>query len=675
MLRLARGSRPCSSPLRTLLASPLSSPAQPPHPPAGRCTRRHVHRSSALGRSGQPGSQFEPLRPPSPESLGQPRAARSYTKSRRWARRLLLVAGVGGVGYVADRHFFAGGVVRSLRTFGTGLVVATDYKLNFRPDPWFAGDPSDLHRRNAERLSQLIRTNGGVYLKIGQAIAMQTAVLPPEFQAMFARMFDDAPQNDWSDVEAVIREDFGGRSVEEVFGVSFTGDKGKGLMERRARASASVAQVHWARLGDGREVAIKIQKREIMKQLAFDLWTFKVMTSIYSWAFELPLTTFVPYICERLKLETDFVNEANNSRTMRNLVNSEPLFRDRVYIPAIYDDLTTRRVMTAEWIEGVRLHDREILTRPWLDRTSNSTPGVSSPLSAPDMPASRAQLQTHALNEQLKPTRQEWRGKDGRGGLGVSRAEVMHTIVDLFAAQIFRWGVVHCDPHPGNIFVRRLDNGKAQVVLIDHGLYVYMRPEFRTQYAQFWKALMTLDRATILRISRTWGIGSGEVLASATLLRPYQGEDTRQFLDSLKGKTRAERQILARERIKKTTREFLQDEHLMPKELIFIGRNMRIVQGNNQAMGSPVNRVKLMGEWASRSLYMQAGLSPLAKADYYLRHMMFKLVMVVSDVAFYWFRARQLLGWGKGMEDEVEERMKQMASEYGVELQHDVFEG
>lgn len=102
-------------------------------------------------------------------------------------------------------------------------------------------------------------------MKIGQAIAMQSAVMPPEFQQMFSRMFDDAPQNDWADVEKVIREEFG-KSPEEVFGP---------VMERTARASASVAQVHWARLADGREVAVKVQKREIAHQVGWDLWAFK----------------------------------------------------------------------------------------------------------------------------------------------------------------------------------------------------------------------------------------------------------------------------------------------------------------------------------------------------------------------------------------------------------------
>ena len=119
---------------------------------------------------------------------------------------------------------------------------------------------------------------------------MQSAVLPPQFQAMFARMFDDAPQNGWEDVEKVVREDFDGKSPEEIFGVRVSGadgvdgtdgglevkeGDGLGVMERRAMASASIAQVHWARLPDGREVAIKVQKREIARQIQWDLWAFK----------------------------------------------------------------------------------------------------------------------------------------------------------------------------------------------------------------------------------------------------------------------------------------------------------------------------------------------------------------------------------------------------------------
>lgn len=219
--------------------------------------------------------RYQPFVPPSPASLGKAAPARQYRRTRKLGRSVVYLSLATGALLLLDRQFYASSITRSLRTFGLGIVVAADYKLNFRAQPLFGGSIGDLHRRSAERLFELLSTNGGLYLKIGQAIAMQSAVLPPEFQTMFARMFDDAPQNDWKDVERVIREDFGGRSPQEVFGVSFVGEQGKGMMERTARASASVAQVHWARLPDGREVAIKVQKREIAQQVGWDLWAFK----------------------------------------------------------------------------------------------------------------------------------------------------------------------------------------------------------------------------------------------------------------------------------------------------------------------------------------------------------------------------------------------------------------
>lgn len=263
--------RPSSVSSTPTTPKPTSSSSSSSSPSPLAQQRRTLRTSQRAAAS----PQFEPLRPPAPSSLGRPRAARSYRRGRRWGRRLAVAAAVLGAAWAADRTLCASGVARSLRTFGAGLAVALDYKLNFREEPLLGGTIEDLHRRSAERLFEVLHSNGGLYLKIGQAIAMQSAVLPPEFQRMFARMFDDAPQDEWRDVEKVIRQDFGGRSAEEVFGVSFTGEKGKGLLERKARASASVAQVHWARLPDGREVAIKIQKPEIAKQVGWDLWAFR----------------------------------------------------------------------------------------------------------------------------------------------------------------------------------------------------------------------------------------------------------------------------------------------------------------------------------------------------------------------------------------------------------------
>ncbi|WYZ39193.1 hypothetical protein EsH8_III_001107 [Colletotrichum jinshuiense] len=671
-----------SSSQRCLLSAAAAAGRHFPHnpktmtPTTTTISRLFSHTSTARI---QPSGRHQALVPPSPASLGAPQKARTYTRGRKWLRRLLVLSAVGGTIYLVDRQVYASGLGRSLRTFGTGLVVALDYKLNFRPVPLTGGSVQDLHHRNAERLFELLRHNGGLYLKIGQAIAMQSALLPPEFQKMFSRMFDDAPQDDWRDVEAVIREDFGGRSVEDVFGVSFRGEEGKGVMERRARASASVAQVHWARLPDGREVAIKIQKREIAKQITWDLWAFKTVAWIYSKWFDLPLYSLVPFITERLELETDFVNEAKNSETMRDLINSEKSLRGRVYVPKVYPEMSTRRVMVSEWIEGIRLWDKQGINGRWMGGYGKGSPGVQgAQLQPPDMAAVRRELRERPYAEQFKPERGEWKGRRGRGGLGLSSKEVMTTMIDLFSAQIFKWGVVHCDPHPGNIFIRRLPNGRAELVLIDHGLYVYMSPEFRHQYGVFWKALMTFDNKKIEQVTGEWGIKAADLFASATLMRPYEGGDERTrngIMKELEGKTPAERHYEMQQRMKQGIRDMLADEEKWPKELVFIGRNMRIVQGNNQYLGSPVNRVKMMGEWASKSLFQDPNLPWASRAGNAWQHLLFKGVLALTDVAFYFFKLRQWLGFGGGMEDEMEKRMKDIAQDFGVELQHEVFEG
>ena len=143
----------------------------------------------------------------------------------------------------------------------------------------------------------------------------------------------------------------------------------------------------------------------------------------------------------------------------------------------------------------------------------------------------------------------------------------------------------------------------------------------------------------------------------------------------MEGMTPSERSYEMQKRMKQGIRDVLADEDKWPKELVFIGRNMRIVQGNNQYMGSPVNRVKMMGEWASRSLFEDRNLAWRDRLNNMWGHALFKAVLILTDVAFYFFKIRQWLGRGGGMEDEVEARMRDMAAEYGVELQHDLFEG
>jgi aarF domain-containing kinase len=396
---------------------------------------------------------------------------------------------------------------------------------------------------------------------------------------------------------------------------------------------------------------------------------------IYTKWFDLPLYSLVPYMTERLMLETDFVNEANNADQMAALVAGEPRLRGRVYIPTVYRELSSKRIMTTEWIEGVRLWDKEALTAPWYGGRGQGSPGAKgAPLSAPKFPVRENNGTGH-----LKPDRDGWRGRSHKGGLGLSLKEVMTTMIDLFSAQMFLWGLVHCDPHPGNIFIRRQPNGHAELVLIDHGLYVSMTPKFRHQYCQFWKAIMTFDNSALSEITSAWGVKAPDLFASATLMRPYEGGDSStkdRITGELKGKTPAERHYEVQLRMRQGIRDILSEEENFPRELLFIGRNMRIVQGNNQFLGSPVNRIKMTGNWASRSLVDSKDLPYAQRWANAWRHLLFKVVLIGTDVAWWTSRFRQWLGWGQGMDDDIERQMRYIAKDqFGVELQHSVFEG
>lgn len=399
---------------------------------------------------------------------------------------------------------------------------------------------------------------------------------------------------------------------------------------------------------------------------------------MYTAIFQIPLYSMVPFITERLQLETDFVNEADNAERMANLVAGEPRLRGRVYIPKVYRELSSKRVMTAEWIEGVRLWDKETLTKQWSGRWRQGSPGCQgAPLDPPKEDDIAEIVRSNLVDEKLKPNRDWWRGQDGKGGLGLSLKDVMTTMIDLFSAQMFLWGWVHCDPHPGNIFIRRLPSGKPELVLIDHGLYVHMKPEFRHQYSLFWKSLMTFDNKTVGEIVKSWGINNADIFASATLMRPYAGGDNTvsgEIKKGLTGKDEAERAYEMQQKMRKGIKDILGDEKKWPQELIFIGRNLRIVQGNNQFLGSPVNRIKITGNWASRSLVESPDLSFGEKAKNFGRHLLFKFVLFSSDVYFYAAKVKQLFGGG-GMEDDMEASMKRIAKDFGVELNHGLFEG
>jgi aarF domain-containing kinase len=151
----------------------------------------------------------------------------------------------------------------------------------------------------------------------------------------------------------------------------------------------------------------------------------------------------------------------------------------------------------------------------------------------------------------------------------------------------------------------------------------------------------------------------------------------------------AERAYAMQERMRKGLREVLgaegEGEGKLPRELVFLARNLRIVQGNNQFLGSPVNRLKITAIWASRarasepsrfrspSSSIASSIWSRIQATY--RHALFLAVLWASDAMWWVSRVRQVLGLGGGMEEDVEERLREVMRGFGVEMRHGLFEG
>lgn len=218
---------------------------------------------------------------------------------------LRFTAGAGLVGtgiYAYDSRSEAQLVGRNVRTFYNGVALAIDYKLNFKP-----GHSKEeglhieqLHERVANRIFDVFEQNGGLYIKIGQVIGTQSAILPVAYQIRARKLFDSAPAVPFESVERVFMEDFDGKHPSEIFAE----------FDMTPLASASIAQVHKARLHNGQVVAVKIQKPAIQKQMEWDLRAFRILLKVYEYVFELPLSWSSEYIEQHMRMEADFENEA-----------------------------------------------------------------------------------------------------------------------------------------------------------------------------------------------------------------------------------------------------------------------------------------------------------------------------------------------------------------------------
>ncbi|XP_078097931.1 atypical kinase COQ8B, mitochondrial isoform X1 [Mustelus asterias] len=288
-----------------------------------------------------------------------------------------------------------------------------------------------LSEANAERIVDTLCKVRGAALKIGQMLSIQdSSFINPQLQKIFERVRQSA---DFMPARQTVRV------LDEELGPDWR-DK-LAAFEERPFAAASIGQVHHGELKDGREVAIKIQYPGIAQSIKSDV---ENLLSLLKMSIPLPEGLFaesgIVVLKRELEWECDYIREAACARRFRELLKDDPFF----YVPEVIDELTTKRILTAELVTGVPLDKCEELDQN-------------------------------------------------------TRNKICSNILELCLREVFEFRFMQTDPNWSNFF---FDEGKQKVTLLDFGASREFAKEFTDNYIEVVRAAADGDREKVLQKSR-----------------------------------------------------------------------------------------------------------------------------------------------------------------------------
>ncbi|XP_017914228.1 PREDICTED: uncharacterized aarF domain-containing protein kinase 5 isoform X2 [Capra hircus] len=186
--------------------------------------------------------------------------------------------------------------------------------------------------------------------------------------------------------------------------------------------------------------------------------------------------------------------------------------------------------------------------------------------------------------------------------MGLAVQDIAEKLIKAFAEQIFYTGFIHSDPHPGNVLVRKGPDGKAQLVLLDHGLYQFLDEKDRLALCQLWRAIILRDEAAMKVHAAELGVQDYLLFSEVLMQRPVRlGQLWRSRL--LSREEAAYMQDMAREHFE----EVMAVLKALPRSMLLVLRNVNTVRAINNALGAPVDRYFLMAKSAVRGWSRLAG--------------------------------------------------------------------
>lgn len=328
---------------------------------------------------------------------------------------------------------------RFLRAYSTTFQVIGSYlwiiyKHRFLRRAIPLEDWNRIHRVNASRVYQTILVLQGLFIKVGQLLSILANFLPEPFRKELEGLQDQVPPRPFAEVASRLESDLGADYRRQF--LSFN---------EVPIASASLGQVHEARLLDGTRVVVKVQHRDIDDIVRLDTRTIRRILQIVQWFVPLQgLEGYYHQIKELLNQELDFEREAASIETISKNFSKD----SRIVFPTPIAHLSTKRVLTTTFVDGRKVGDLKSLE-----------------------------------------------------ALGLDRKDLAQRLVRAYCQMIFVDGVYHADPHPGNILVQK----DGALVLLDFGAVAVLSSSMREGIAEFLESVLRRDTSGLVGAMRKMG--------------------------------------------------------------------------------------------------------------------------------------------------------------------------
>lgn len=379
-------------------------------------------------------------------------------------------------------------------------------------------------------------------------------------------------------------------------------------------ASASLGQVHRARLrSTGEVVAVKVQHKWIKEQVPGDLNIIDLAVDIAKKLFpDFKYGWLAEEFRAKLPLEIDFKLEA------KNCVRCAKMFEGNKYVkvPKVYEDLTTERMLTMSFETGTSV--------------------------------------AH-VNEMAKQ--------------GINLKKLAQLISETFVHMIFEEGFVHADPHPGNMFVRKIEGtDEAEIVLLDHGIYTELPKATRLAYNRLWRGILSQDEKMIKEASADLEVDFFQLFAAMVVDRKYEDimdnkkqHNMKQRLGSVYGgKAQAEMQEYAMFYHK----DIVDILDVMKRELLLVLKTNNYLKAIDKRLGNPNNTFNTINE-VTWKVYKRE-IRPTLSTWQYLRESLRYYFLKLGLFAFYLsVRVRSALGYRVDIDELKDFELDYMADESG----------